>query len=90
MNIDVEDFLAQSGIPRETLAVWIEKAWVTPAQGIACVELTEVEVARAWLVRDLAHDLGVNEEGIDVALHLIDQIHGLRRLLAQLRGEMQG
>ena len=90
MNVDIEDFLAQSGIRRETLTVWIEKAWITPAQGAAHVELTEVDVARAYLVRDLSDDLGVNEEGIDVALHLIDQIHGLRRLLSQLRGEIKG
>nr|WP_295382383.1 chaperone modulator CbpM [Pseudoxanthomonas sp.] len=90
MNIDVEDFLSQSGIRRETLTVWIEKAWITPAHGVTCVELTEVDVARAYLVRDLSDDLGVNEEGIDVALHLLDQIHGLRRLLAQLRGEIKG
>lgn len=90
MNIDVEDFLVQSGIRRETLTVWIEKAWITPTQGVARVELTEVDVARAYLVRDLSDELGVNEEGIDVALHLIDQIHGLRRLLGQLRSEIKG
>lgn len=89
MNIDLEEFLSQSGIRRETLTVWIEKAWITPARTATRVELTEVDVARAYLVRDLSDDLGVNEEGIDVALHLIDQIHGLRRLLSQLRGEIK-
>lgn len=90
MNIDLEEFLSQSGIRRETLTVWIERAWIRPARTASRVELTEIDVARAYLVRDLSDDLGVNEEGIDVALHLIDQIHGLRRLLAQLRGEIKG
>ena len=90
MNVDLEDFLAQSGLGRETVAVWIEKAWIPPAGTAARMQLTEVDVARAYLVRDLSDDLGVNEEGIDVALHLIDQIHGLRRLLAELRGQVAG
>ncbi len=27
--------------------------------------------------------MGVNDEGLDVILHLIDQMHGLRRALAE-------
>jgi hypothetical protein len=38
-------------------------------------------VARAQLIRDLKDDLGVNDEGVGVILNLVDQVHGLRRVL---------
>jgi chaperone modulatory protein CbpM len=38
-------------------------------------------MARACLIRDLQRDLGVNEEAIPVILDLLDQLHGLRRVL---------
>jgi chaperone modulatory protein CbpM len=44
-----------------------------------------MDIARACLIRDLKTDFGVNDEGIDVILHLVDQLHGLRRTLEQLR-----
>jgi chaperone modulatory protein CbpM len=43
------------------------------------------EIARALFIVDLKSTFQVNDEGIDVILHLIDQIHGLRYALAQLR-----
>ena len=43
------------------------------------------------LVHDLVEDLGVNEEGVDVVLDLIDQLHAargaLRRVLRMLAEE---
>jgi chaperone modulatory protein CbpM len=49
-----------------------------------------MDVARAHLIQDLKADLGVNDEGVDVILHLVDQLHGLRRAMAQLHENMQG
>jgi len=49
--------------------------------------LREIDVARARLIRDMQVDLGVNDEGVDIALHLIDQIHELRRTMAGLHQE---
>jgi len=43
-----------------------------------------MDLARARLIRDLKNDLGVNDEGVGVILHLLDQIHGLRRTLEDL------
>lgn len=89
MSIDLEQFLASSGIRRELFERWVENEWVLPARTAVRIELTSVDVARALLVRDLTDDMGVNDEGVDVALHLLDQIHGLRQLLASLRGELE-
>jgi chaperone modulatory protein CbpM len=32
----------------------------------------------------LKSDLGVNDEGVGVVLNLVDQVHGLRRVLTEL------
>jgi chaperone modulatory protein CbpM len=48
-----------------------------------------VDLARAQLIRDLRDDLGVNDEGISVILHLLDQVHGLRRSMHHLVNEMR-
>ena len=44
---------------------------------------------REHLIRDLKTDFGVNDEGVDVVLHLVDQLHGLRKALRQLQGDLQ-
>jgi chaperone modulatory protein CbpM len=85
MIVSRQDFLARSGLETGTLEVWIEQRWLIPrptAQGPA---FSEADVARARLIGDLTRDLGVNDEGVDVILHLMDQLHGLRRALADLR-----
>jgi chaperone modulatory protein CbpM len=40
--------------------------------------------ARARLIRDLKVDFRVNDEGIAIVLHLLDQLHGLRCLLRDI------
>jgi chaperone modulatory protein CbpM len=36
------------------------------------------------MIRDLKSDLGVNDESVGVILNLVDQVHGLRRVLAEV------
>ena len=48
-----------------------------------------MDLARAGLIHDLKHNMGVNDEGLDVILHLIDQMHGLRRALAEALASMR-
>jgi chaperone modulatory protein CbpM len=43
-----------------------------------------MDIARARLIRDLTHDLGVNDEGVAIILDLIDQMHGLRHTLREV------
>jgi len=45
---------------------------------------TEADLARAKLIRDLIQKLGVNQEGVGVILNLLDQVHSLRRALADM------
>ena len=48
-----------------------------------------MDLARARLIHDLKHNMGVNDEGLDVILHLIDQMHGLRKALAEALASMR-
>ena len=48
-----------------------------------------MDVARARFIGNLKTDLGVNDEGIDVILHLVDQLHGLRAALEQLKRDIE-
>ena len=43
--------------------------------------LSEVDVARARLIRQLLGEMGVNAEGVGIILDLVDQVHGLRSAL---------
>jgi len=78
------DFLAHAELDRETLNVWIEEQWVVSRGSAADWEFSEADLARAALIRDLPEDLGVNAEGIGIVLNLVDQVHGLRSVLADL------
>ena len=64
-----------------TLEIWIEEEWLVPARAARELAFTEMDLARANLIRDLKEKMGVNDEGLGVILHLLDQMHGLRRAL---------
>jgi chaperone modulatory protein CbpM len=87
MNMDHGEFLNRARLEAGALEHWIAAGWlVLSSEGSA--NFTEADVARAELIHDLQRDLGVNEEGIGVILDLIDQLHGMRRTLANLLSAM--
>ena len=88
MTMSKEEFLRSAGIEIRTLDVWIEQRWLVPEGSASEPAFSERDMARARLILDLGGNLGVNDEGIDVILHLVDQMHGLRDALAQLRKAM--
>jgi chaperone modulatory protein CbpM len=45
---------------------------------------SDTDLARARLIQDLRQDFGVNDEGIAIILHLLDQLHGLRCLVRDI------
>jgi chaperone modulatory protein CbpM len=77
-------FLTSSGVEAQMLEFWIEQQWLIPTQTDAELGFSDTDVARAHLIRDLKGVFGINDEGVDVILHLVDQLHGLRRALATL------
>ena len=89
MKMTKQEFLASCGIQVRTLDLWIEQEWLSPEETPQGAMFSDIDVARARFIRDLKDDIGANDEGIDVILHLLDQLHGLRRTLAELRDEMK-
>ena len=81
MMIRKSEFLARADLSEEVLEVWIEEEWLVPVRDLAEPAFSELDVARARLIQDLTHELGVNREGIGIILNLLDQMHGMRRAL---------
>ncbi len=84
MIINRLDFLQRAQIDQQTLEVWLREEWLLPSEVVSDLEFSDIDLARATLIVDLKERLGVNDEGVDVILHLIDQVHGLRRLVGGL------
>jgi chaperone modulatory protein CbpM len=84
MIMNKQEFLTSAGVQVQTLEFWLDQRWLIPDQTSAEMTFSDVDVARAHLIHDLKRDFGVNDEGVDVILHLVDQLHGLRGAFEQL------
>ena len=78
------EFLQRARLDARTLKVWIEAGWVLPRRNGDGERFSRADLARARLIRDLKTGMGVNDEGVTVILDLVDQVHGLRRILRDL------
>ena len=85
MKMSSAEYLSLSGIEHETLGAWIEQEWLIPSGSSVEPSFTDIDIARARLIRELLVDFGVNTEGVGVILNLVDQLHGARRTLTELR-----
>ena len=72
------EFIAHVNIDENTLEIWLSEQWLIPLHEAEHESFTEADIARALLIRELERDLGVNQSGIGVALHLLDQLHSAR------------
>ena len=78
------EFLARSRLDIQVLGAWLDAGWLRPRESVSGREFSDIDLARARLIADLRNDLGVNDEAVAVVLDLVDQIHGLRRLVREL------
>ncbi len=85
MKFSKSEFLSLSGMGHNTLNAWIEEEWIIPGGSSVEMTFSEIDIARAQLIRDLHADFGVNDEGVGVILHLVDQLYGMRRTLMEMR-----
>lgn len=88
MRMTKQEFLISSGLQVQVLEFWLEQRWLVPEEVAGVLHFHDIDIARVHLIRQLKDDLGANEQGIDVILHLVDQVHGLRRALNELREGM--
>ena len=84
MIISMMEFLYRAQLDQETLEVWIAEEWLVPGGTATELLFSEADLARAELILDLKRDLGVNDEGVGVILNLLDQVHSLRTVLAEV------
>lgn len=85
MKMTKQEFLISCEVSAPTLDLYLEQQWIIPEQTPAGVTFCEMDMARVQLIQDLRVNIGANDEGIDIILHLIDQVHGLRYALAQMQ-----
>lgn len=87
--IETREFLLRARLDRAALDAWIEAGWLVPQHEAQFGGFSEIDIARARLIGDLKQTMGINDEGVDVILDLIDQIHGLRRTMRDLLSSIQ-
>ena len=87
--IPLEEFLIRARLEHRALEAWIAAGWIVPPHATPKPAFSDADLARACLIRDLREDLGVNDEGVAVVLHLVDQMHGLRRGMQSLIEELR-
>lgn len=66
------------------LDLWVEHRWIVPDERDGSRHFHKADLARARLIQDLVGPMGVNEDGVDVAMQLLDQVHSLRGKLGLL------
>src|ERR671917_1493255 len=73
------EFLLRARVDAASREAWTEAGWLLPERAGPERAFSELDLARARLIRDLREGMGVNDEGVAVVLDLLDQVHGLRR-----------
>jgi chaperone modulatory protein CbpM len=87
--ISIVEFCVLTRLERPVVETWLEAGWLVPPQSEPEPAFAEIDVARAKLIAELQRDFGVNDEGVTVVLHLLDQVHDLRRTLADVLEEVR-
>jgi chaperone modulatory protein CbpM len=83
--MEIQEFVDRSHLDPATMNVWIGAEWLLPVSSQRNLLFSEADLARAHLIHELQADFGVNDEGISIVLHLLDQLHGLRCLLRDIQ-----
>lgn len=74
-----------AGLDRAEVEHWIDENWICPDGSRGTWLFREIDVARLHLIRELRHDLGLQEDVLPIVLGLMDQLYGERRRLRRLR-----
>lgn len=85
MIMTKQEFLVSANLQEQTLEFWLEQRWLIPDEASPEIRFSECDIARAELIQDLQQDFGVNDAGIELILHLVDQLHGVRQALSLLQ-----
>ena len=83
--MEIQEFIGRSHLDTPTLNAWVEAEWLVPVVSRKRSFFSEADLARARLIQDLKMDFGVNDEGVAIILHLLDQLYGLRCLVRDIQ-----
>jgi len=84
MIMRTREFLLAARLEATAVETWVEAGWLMPRRDAEAADFSDADLARARLIHELQHDMGVNEEAIPIILDLIDQVHGLRQMLREV------
>jgi chaperone modulatory protein CbpM len=73
----------------ERLQTFIDRGWISPPILQGRPLFRDVDLARAALIADLVDEMGVNDEGVDLVLDLLDQLYCLRFAFGNLIDALQ-
>lgn len=79
------------GLTVTELRLCVERGWLRPSAATRGASYLEIDVARMRLIREMRHELEIDDEAIPLLLSLVDRVHSLRRelrLLAEAVGEL--
>ena len=82
--LETEEFVALLEIDTETLEGWLAVGWLEPRRHRGQPQFSDIDLARARLIAELTGSMGVNDPGIDIILHLLEQLYGLRARVEDL------
>jgi chaperone modulatory protein CbpM len=83
VSVETREFLLNAHLKAEALQAWIDAGWLAPRANGEGRHFSEVDLARVQLILDL-QALGANDDAIPIILDLVDQLHGLRRVLREV------
>lgn len=81
--MNTQEFVLEVRIEAEQIDRWVAAGWLIPREQGSTRDYSDLDLARAHLIRDL-QDLGINDDAVPVVLDLVDQVHGLRRVMREL------
>lgn len=81
--MQLQEFADRSHLDSSTIEAWVDAEWLIAHRPEH--QFSEQDIARVRLIQDLKGNMGVNDEGIALVLHLLDQLYGLRCLLRDIQ-----
>ncbi len=76
MRYSLEELVNCCGVESELILQFISHQWIKPVDSERMI-FDEEDLARIRLIYELQKMMGVNDEGIPVVLHLVDQLNRL-------------
>jgi chaperone modulatory protein CbpM len=78
--MNTAEFRMMMRLDDAALADLLQHGWLRPRGDEGPRRYSDIDMARAQLIADLRERMQVNDDGIDVILDLVDQLHGLHRM----------